>query len=481
MSGLPRIGPRIAGRDVFAGATMLPVIDPATERPLAELDEAGPAEVDRAVGEARRSFDSGVWSRAERSARRAVLRRIAESVRASAAELAALQIAETGLPQSSARNQIAAGAAWFDYYADFLATEGGEAFDHVPGATAIVARVPIGVCALFSPWNVPVGLAAIKLAPALAAGNSVIAKPSEAAPMVARRFFEIVEAAGVPSGVLNVVNGRGETTGAALAGHAGVDMISFTGGAAGGRAVGIAAARRHIPCVMELGGKSATLVFDDCDFDKAVAGAARAVYANNGEACLAGTRILVQEGIAERFLAAFETRARAMRVGDPADPEVELGPMISAAHRDKVLGYCAAARGDGDDIRFGGQAPPDRPAGFFVAATAVVVRNPRSRVWREEIFGPVASFMIFRDEAEAVALANDSEFGLAGYVWSENLGRAMRAARSLRTGTVVINQSFLREPNAPFGGFKASGVGREGGAHSWANFTQAKTTVVNHG
>lgn len=481
MSALPRIGSRIGGRHTFAGGVTLPVINPATERPLAEIDEAGAAEIGSAVAEARRSFDSGVWSRADRPARRAVLRRIADTVRANAAELAALQVAETGVPQSSARNQVAAGAAWFDYYADFLATEGGQAFDHVAGATTLVERVPIGVCALFSPWNVPVGLAAIKLAPALAAGNSVVAKPSEAAPMVARRFFEIVESAGVPPGVLNVVNGRGETTGAALASHAGVDMISFTGGAAGGRAVGIAAARRHIPCVMELGGKSATLVFDDCDFDKAVAGAARAIYANNGEACLAGTRILIQAGIAERFLAAFEGRARALRVGDPADPAVELGPMISAAHRDKVLGYCAAARADGDDIRFGGHAPPDRPAGFFVTATGVLVRSAQSRVWREEIFGPVASFMIFRDEAEAIALANDSEFGLAGYVWSENLGRAMRAARALRTGTVVINQSFLREPNAPFGGFKASGVGREGGAHSWANFTQAKTTVVNHG
>jgi acyl-CoA reductase-like NAD-dependent aldehyde dehydrogenase len=280
--------------------------------------------------------------------------------------------------------------------------------------------------------------------------------------------------------VLNCVNGRGHVTGAALAEHPGIGMISFTGGPAGGRAVAEAAARRHAPCVMELGGKSATVVFADADLDRALEGALAMIYGSNGEACLAGSRILLEKHIADDFLSCFRARAEAMVVGDPAEEATQIGPMISARHRDTVLGFYDSAASDGDTILFGG-AEPSLEAGFYLRPGAIRVQSSESRVWREEVFGPLAAIRTFDTEEEAIALANDSDFGLSGYVWTGDVGRAMRVTRAMRTGTVLVNSPFQRELNAPFGGVKGSGVGREGGMHSWNNFTEAKTTVIQHG
>jgi acyl-CoA reductase-like NAD-dependent aldehyde dehydrogenase len=268
--------------------------------------------------------------------------------------------------------------------------------------------------------------------------------------------------------------------GAALAEHPGIGMISFTGGPAGGRAVAEAAARRHAPCVMELGGKSATVVFADADLDRALEGALAMIYGSNGEACLAGSRILLEKDIAEDFLSRFRARAEAMVVGDPAEEATQIGPMISARHRDTVLRFYDSAASDGDTILFGG-AEPSLEAGFYLRPGAIRVQSSESRVWREEVFGPLAAIRSFDTEEEAIALANDSDFGLSGYVWTGDVGRAMRVTRAMRTGTVLVNSPFQRELNAPFGGFKGSGVGREGGMHSWNNFTEAKTTVIQHG
>ncbi len=468
----------IDGQAVAGSGEPVEMVEPATGATVGQFAAATASEVGQAVVAARRSFEAGVWSRRPWRERQAVLRRIAAAIRGAAAELAAIQVRETGLLPDKVRGHVVASAGWFDHFADYLSTECGEYFPQLDDYTTFVRREPVGVCALFAPWNQPTGLTTIKLAPALAAGNSVVLKPSELVPQLSCALVELIRGAGLPDGVFNCVNGPGATTGAALAGAA-VDAIAFTGGSQGGRAVALAAAQRHVPVMLELGGKSATVVFADADLPAAVEGAIQAIYSNNGEACLAGSRILVEEGCAEDFLAAFRTRAEAFRAGPPGEPGVELGPMISAAHRGRVESFFASAAADGDRLVCGGA--PAGGAGFFVPATAYLVNGPGSRLWREEVFGPVAAIATFRDEAEAVAMANDSDFGLVGYVWTRDTGRALRMGNAIRAGQVLVNTTIRRELNSPFGGYKGSGLGREGGRYSWEHFTEAKAVLISHG
>jgi acyl-CoA reductase-like NAD-dependent aldehyde dehydrogenase len=469
----------IDGVDVVGTEDTLPVINPSTGKEMGTLTEASAAQVGDAVAAAKRSFEEGVWSQAPMSERRAFMRRAAEAIRNNATALWDKQVEEGGMIRAHVENHIQGAANWFDYFADFLTHERGEIYRQFGSATTLVNREPIGVCGLFSPWNVPVTLTAIKLAPALAAGNSVVLKPSEETPTVTRMLTDLANQAGLPKGVLNYVNGRGQISGAALSEHPDVDMLSFTGGPVGGTAVALAAARRHAPCVMELGGKSATIVFEDADLDAALNGAAMMIYGSNGEACLAGSRIIVHESNAQNFLIGLQEKAEAMVVGDPMAEGTHMGPMITKAHQQRVLGFYDSAADEGDKVLFGGVA--DISDGFFVRPGAIQVASGQSRVWREEVFGPLAAVTTFKDEAEAIALANDSDFGLSGYLWTRDIGRAMRVSKAMRTGTVLINSGFMRELNAPFGGYKVSGVGREGGYHSWMNFTEAKTTIINHG
>ncbi|MEQ8514381.1 MAG: aldehyde dehydrogenase family protein, partial [Chromatocurvus sp.] len=354
---------------------------------------------------------------------------------------------------------------------------GDDLYRQIPYAQTAVTREPAGVAALFTSWNIPLMGAALKLGAALAMGNSVVIKPSEQSPLATRRFVELLHEAGVPENVLQLVNGRGAMTGAALAGHPDVDIVSFTGGENAGRAIYRAAAERFAKATMELGGKSANIVFDDADYERALDGSLTAIYQNNGEACLAGSRILVQRGIAERFIADFAERTRAIRVGDPFDPSAEIGPLVSRGHLERVVGFIEGAAASGEQLVAGGEGQPGLGQGFYLSPALIRSENNHSPLCQEEVFGPVATVLVFDTEEEAVTLANDTRFGLAGYVWSGNLERAMRVADALRTGYVIVNGPMVRERNAPFGGFGHSGIDREGGRWSLDFYSEAKATV----
>ena len=479
-----RVTARVGGAHcpIDESAERLPVINPATEELVCSVQESDEATVDAAVVNARQTFDRGDWSGWPVARRQAVMREAARLVRAHQDELALLETLCAGLPAAHlASRQIPRAAQNFEFFADYIGQMAGETFEQESPFLTTVTREPAGVAALLAPWNAPLALASMQIASCIAFGNTCVSKPSEYTPLSLLRLVELMEQAGVPPGVVNVVNGRGPFTGNALVGHAGIDRIAFTGGTATARSIMETAARQLTPVHFELGGKSANIVFEDADIERAIDGSLVNIFSNNGQICIAGSRILVQRAIADRFIDAFVARTGRLRVGHPLDPATEVGPLAFAAHRDRVLAYMDLAREEGADILVGGGPAEGFECGFYVSPTAVLVESNRLRICQEEVFGPFASIQVFDDPEEAIHIANDSRFGLVAYAWTSSLPLSLKLQSEIRAGTIWINTPLVRDLRAPFGGFKQSGIGRDGPRQCADFYTEEKATIVPRG
>lgn len=472
----------IGGRILPASGTRHAVYYPATGQQIAELVEADAREVDLAVAAARRAFDAGDWARLSVEKRQDMLLRINAKILEHADELAWLECLNLGVSMRELRERHVKRAAYnFRFFAEYIGQTKGDVYDQSQGYRSIVVREPVGVAALIAPWNAPTALASMKIAAAIAFGNTCVLKPSEQTPLALRRFVELLHEAGLPDGVVNIVNGRGPVTGEALVNHPDVDLISFTGGTTTGRRIMAQAGQRLKPCTLELGGKSANVIFASADLDRALDAALVSIYSNNGQQCLAGSRILLERSIADDFIGKFIERARNIRIGDPMLDETELGPLASAAHRDRVLSFADTARGEGAELLTGGVAASMQGRlkdGYFVEPTAVFASSNKMNVCQDEIFGPFAAFLTFDTYDEAISIANDTTFGLVSYLWSDHLPTVEAASRDLKSGVVWVNTTMTRELRAPFGGYKDSGVGREGGQASEQFYTEIKTVTV---
>jgi acyl-CoA reductase-like NAD-dependent aldehyde dehydrogenase len=440
----------------------LPVVNPATEETIAELAEAGVEETDEAVARARAAFPA--WRRVAPADRARLLRRLATLVEEHGEELARIESQNVGKPIAGARAEVGMVADVFHFYAGAVEKHHGETIP-VAGGVDMTFREPLGVVGLIVPWNFPLNIASWKLGPALACGNTVVLKPAELTPLSALRLAELVLEAGIPEGVVNVLVGPGRVVGQRLVEHPDVAKIGFTGSTEVGRSVMAGAAGSIKRVTLELGGKSANVVFADADLERAAAAAPYAVFDNAGQDCCARSRILVERSVYDRFADLLVDATREVRVGDPADDRTEMGPLISAAHRETVASFV-----EGEPL-FRGEAPDG--AGFWFPCTLVEARNG-DRVAREEVFGPVAALIPFADEEEAVRIANDTPYGLSGSIWTENGGRALRVARAVETGVLSINSNSSVRPTTPFGGFKQSGFGRELGMHALAGYSEVK-------
>jgi betaine-aldehyde dehydrogenase len=444
---------------------LLSVIEPATEAVLAEIPRAGVPETDEAVARARAALPA--WRDLAPGARAQTLRALAEKLAEHHEELAVLEARNAGKAIGDARGEMAMVIDTFRYYAGAPERLLGETIP-VAGGQAFTVREPLGVVGLITPWNFPLTIASWKLAPALAAGNTVVLKPAELTPLTALRFAELAGEAGLPEGVVNVVVGPGRTCGQRLVEHPDVAKIAFTGSTEVGRSIAAGAAATIKRVTLELGGKSANIIFDDADLEAAAAAAPLAVFGNAGQDCCARSRILVQESVLERFLELLEREVKALRVGDPLDEATQMGPLISAEQRETVGSFLNGEA----PIAFQGQAPEG--PGYWFAPTVLAPVRPSDRVAREEVFGPIAAVLSFSDEAEAVRLANDTIYGLSGSIWTRDGARALRVARGVETGVLSINSNTSVRVSTPFGGFKQSGYGRELGPHALDSYTEVK-------
>lgn len=455
--------------------------DPHDGSLLASVAAGGAEEADRALTVARRAFDEGPWPGMGAEERRRHLHAFADLVDRDAEELALLDTRDMGKPIRESREMdLPRVSRNLRFFADYAALAPSEAY---PDGTrfSYVLYPPAGVAVAISPWNFPAMQASWKFAPALAFGNTVVLKPAEQSPLSAARLGALALEAGLPEGVLNVVQGFGPgAVGEALTGDPRVDRITFTGESGTGRTIAAAAAQNLVPVSAELGGRSANVVFADADLDGAVAGAVRAIFTNNGEICLAGSRLLVERPLHDEFLERFAAATSALRVGDPKDPRTDVGPLVERTHLEKVDGYVRLGVEEGGQVIVGGgpSEDPGLAGGLYYAPTVLDAMRNDMRAVREEIFGPVQVIVPFDAEEEALAFANDSDYGLAGMLWTSDLDRAHRMAERWRTGMVWVNCFFERDLRLPFGGEKASGMGREGGQHSREFFTDPRAVVI---
>lgn len=457
----------------------LPVIFPGDASQVATLIEADAAQVDTAVRVARAAFQDGRWRLKSVEERQAIMRRVADLIDAHADELAWLECMNSGIPMRHLqKGQIPRAAYNFRFFAEVLGQYADKVYTQNPGYVTVVLREPIGVAALIGPWNAPLALTSMKIAGAIAFGNSCVCKPSEVTPLAVARLMELLIEAGVPAGVVNMVNGRGDITGEALVAHHEVDLVSFTGGTETARHISASAGRGLKPLSLELGGKSANIIFESADFDRALDAALVGIFSNNGQQCLAGSRILVQRGIFDRFVDAFVARASRLRIGDPLDPNTEIGPLAFEKHVQRVASYVDVARADGASIACGGARVEALAPGFYFEPTVVLPPHNQTRICQEEVFGPLATILPFDDANEAFDIANDTRFGLVSYVWSDDYFTIMQAMRALSAGIVWVNTPMVRELRAPFGGVKESGYGREGGEASMRFYTYEKTASL---
>ena len=453
-------------------------INPATEERIAEVPDSDGADVDASVAAARDAFPS--WSKTPAAERSRILLKLAELIENDLETLAVLESRDNGKALSLARRlDIPRAVANFRFFASAVLHDHTEA--HVTDSAALnyTLRQPLGVAGLISPWNLPLYLLSWKIAPAIAAGNTCVAKPSELTPLTANHLAELSIAAGVPPGVINIVHGVGQKAGRALTSHPDVPLISFTGGTVTGAAVAANAAPLFKKISLELGGKNPNVVFADADLDDCIATSIRSSFWNQGEICLCGSRIFVERPIYDTFVERFVEATKKLRIGDPLDDKTDIGALISEAHLQKVLGYIELAKKEGGTIVTGGNRV-DRQ-GFFVEPTVITGLGCECRVLQEEIFGPVVTVTPFDREDEAIAFANSTRYGLASMIWTRDLQRAHRVAAAIDSGTVWINCWLLRDLRVPFGGMKESGVGREGGFESLRFFTEAKNVCVKLG